>query len=315
METLMILTYSAFCWLIFKIFKIKVNKWSLTTAVLGGVILIASMMMIMAYFHPASVKARSYFVTTQILPNVKGKVIEVNVKANEPLKKGDILFKIDPTPYKAKYESIKVRLDFAKKRLEQSKELARIAGGSKFDIEEYQKQVEDLTAQLAEAKFNLDSCIVRAPANGFVTHLRVRPGQMAVPFPVSPLMTFVNTDSMTFIAGFEQEPMQNLKEGFHVEAIFPGIPGRIFKGKITKVLPVMAEGELSPNSSMYSFSRELPPGLVPVVFSLDYDKSKYFIPAGSETIVAVYSDKAVHFAMIRMVLMRMKMWTFYLKFH
>ena len=35
METLMLLTYAALCWAIFKIFKIPVNKWSLTTAVLG----------------------------------------------------------------------------------------------------------------------------------------------------------------------------------------------------------------------------------------------------------------------------------------
>ena len=315
METLMILTYTACCWLIFKIFKIKVNKWSLTTAILGGVMLIGAVLMVVAYFHPASVKARSYYVTTQIVPNVKGLVVEVPVKPNQPLKKGDVLFKIDPTPYKAAYDSIKARLDFAKKRLEQTKKLAKVAGGSKFDVEEYEKQVKDLQAQLITAKFNLDSCVVRAPGNGFITQLRIRPGQMAVPFPIAPLMTFVNTDSMTFVAGFEQQGMQNLKEGLHVEAIFPGVPGRIFKGKVTKVLSAMAEGELSANRNLYSFSQNLPVGLVPVVFSLDYDKDKYFIPAGSEAVVAVYSNKAVHFAMIRMVLMRMKMWTYYLKFH
>ena len=41
METLMVLTYATFCWIIFKVFKIPVNKWSLTTAVLGGVIMLS----------------------------------------------------------------------------------------------------------------------------------------------------------------------------------------------------------------------------------------------------------------------------------
>ena len=36
METLMILTYTAFCYTIFKIFKIPLNKWTVPTAVLGG---------------------------------------------------------------------------------------------------------------------------------------------------------------------------------------------------------------------------------------------------------------------------------------
>jgi RND family efflux transporter MFP subunit len=273
------------------------------------------MMMVMTYNHPASYTARSYFLTTQIVPNVKGKVIEVPVKSNTLLKKGDVLFKIDPTVYKARYESIKARLSFAKKRLKQSIQLAKVAGGSKFDIEEYQRQVDDLSAQLEEAKFNLESCTVRAPSDGFVTHLRVRPGQMAVSFPISPLMTFVNTDSMTFIAGMPQEPMQNLKAGLNAEVIFPGIPGKIFKAKVKQVLPVMAEGEMSPTSSMYSFTKGLPPGLIPVILDVKYDKKKYFIPAGSEAIVAVYGEHFVHFAMIRMVLMRMKSWTYFLRFH
>jgi multidrug resistance efflux pump len=33
------------------------------------------------------------------MPNVKGRVIEVPAEPNAPLKQGDVLFKIDPTPY------------------------------------------------------------------------------------------------------------------------------------------------------------------------------------------------------------------------
>jgi hypothetical protein len=37
MELLLILTYSAICVAVFKIFRIPVNKWTLPTAVLGGI--------------------------------------------------------------------------------------------------------------------------------------------------------------------------------------------------------------------------------------------------------------------------------------
>ena len=40
METLLLLCYAALCIVIFKVFRIPLNKWTVPTAVLGGVILI-----------------------------------------------------------------------------------------------------------------------------------------------------------------------------------------------------------------------------------------------------------------------------------
>ncbi|ODS00672.1 secretion protein HylD [Methyloceanibacter methanicus] len=99
MELLLILTYAAICVAIFKIFRIPVNKWTLPTAVLGGIFMIGFILVVMNYNHPFSANARVYFTTTPILPDVRGRVIEVPVKANEPLKQGDVLFRIDPTHY------------------------------------------------------------------------------------------------------------------------------------------------------------------------------------------------------------------------
>src|SRR3974377_129326 len=99
MELLLILTYAAICVAIFKIFRIPVNKWTLPTAALGGIFLIGFILLVMNYNHPFTNKARIYFATTPIFPDVKGRVVEVPVEANVPLKQGDVLFKIDPTPY------------------------------------------------------------------------------------------------------------------------------------------------------------------------------------------------------------------------
>ena len=99
MELLLILTYAAICFAIFKIFRIPVNKWTLPTAVLGGIFMIGIIMLVMNYNHPYTKSARIYFATTPIMPNVKGRVIDVPVEPNAPLKQGDVLFRIDPTPY------------------------------------------------------------------------------------------------------------------------------------------------------------------------------------------------------------------------
>lgn len=99
MDLLLILIYVAFCFAVFKVFRISVNQWSLATAALGGIIGLSLLILIMNYNHPFSTNARIYFAVTPILPGVKGRVIEVPVQSNAALREGDVLFRIDPKPY------------------------------------------------------------------------------------------------------------------------------------------------------------------------------------------------------------------------
>lgn len=104
MDLLIILTYTAICIAVFKAFKIPLNKWSVPTAVLGGVVILSALMLMMNYNHPYAKHGKEVFATVPIVPNVTGTVVEVNVKPNEAVKKGDLLFKIDPTPFQAKVD-------------------------------------------------------------------------------------------------------------------------------------------------------------------------------------------------------------------
>ena len=99
MDLLLILTYAAIAYAAFRLFKIPVNGFTLLTAALGGVALIGTLLLGMNYNHPFTSQARFYFSTTPIVPAVSGVVIEVPARANVPLKKGDVLFRIDPAPF------------------------------------------------------------------------------------------------------------------------------------------------------------------------------------------------------------------------
>src|SRR4029450_6912203 len=85
MELLLALIYVSICIAIFKIFKIPVNQWSLSTAVLGGIVGIFLLLLVMNYNHPFTNNARIYFPVTPILPNVKGRVVELPVHTNTAL--------------------------------------------------------------------------------------------------------------------------------------------------------------------------------------------------------------------------------------
>ena len=121
MELLLILTYAAICIAIFKVFNIPINKWTLPTAVLGGIFLIGFIMLIMNYNHPFSRSARIYFTTTPIIPDVKGRVIDVPVKANAPLEAGEVLFRIDPKPYEFEVQQRKALLVESEQNVSQLK--------------------------------------------------------------------------------------------------------------------------------------------------------------------------------------------------
>ncbi|MGS0729472.1 hypothetical protein ACVBKF_24955, partial [Shewanella sp. 0m-11] len=101
MDLLLVLTYTAICIAIFKIFKIPLTKWTVPTAILGGIFIVGALILLMNYNHPYTPYAKEYFVTTPINPAVRGMVVSVEVEPNTPIKKGDVLFKIDPTPFQA----------------------------------------------------------------------------------------------------------------------------------------------------------------------------------------------------------------------
>ncbi|QCI68260.1 HlyD family secretion protein [Phreatobacter stygius] len=99
MTTLLILTYVALCIGAFKLLRIAANEWTLTTAGLGGVAIVGGVLALINYNHPFTDEARIVFSTTPMTSAVQGRVIEVPVEANMPLKTGDVLFRLDPRPF------------------------------------------------------------------------------------------------------------------------------------------------------------------------------------------------------------------------
>ena len=164
MEILLTLTYVAICFAVFKIFRIPVNQWTLATAALGGIAGLSLLFITMAYNHPYSTNARIYFAVTPILPAVKGRVIEVPVATNTPLREGDVLFRIDPKPYQYAVDQKKAALAQAEqnaKELQSSLDQATAAAErerSQFQLaqENYNRQAE-LFAKRDIAQATLDT--------------------------------------------------------------------------------------------------------------------------------------------------------------
>lgn len=185
MEIILLGIYSFFVWLIF--FKFKWLPWNIVSQVIVitiPIIGLTALILLLNIVAPSSHDIRVVNYVIPINPPVRGLVIEVPIEPNRPIKKGDLLFKIDPTPYEisvknyeaqvtrlkvqlltaeassrnlqeslkgatGQKDAIESKLKLSKLRLPQFKELAETGAGNKFDYEQAQADVQNLEGQLA----------------------------------------------------------------------------------------------------------------------------------------------------------------------
>ena len=426
MLELIIGTYGGLCWLLFKKLKlIPVTTYTVCTAILIGAVILLLLYVMLSVFHPVSHDGRMYAPVVQIVPQVRGLVVEVPVEANQPVKKGDVLFRIDPQPYqievdrlraslaaknskfaqlaeqlaaaeaatrqaranllvsestydrqlretyeraKSQVVQVKEQLDLATAQFGRAKELLEKGAGSQSDFDRtearYQSlqqeqsqartdeklaeeklksgsaslestrqalaqaeaaerkvraeftaqvdgqnpEVRETMALLEKARWDLDQTVVRAPTDGYVPQKLLRPGMMAVPMPLKPLMMFVVEERPTLVASFPQKVISDIKPGLHGEAVFKEYPGRSFKVTVRRVLSAISEGEMTATGNIASTTPEHAPGYVPVVFDYDEDVAGLNLPVGAQGSIAVYTDRVHALSIIRKIVLRIKSW-------
>ena len=124
MEVLLLGIYCFFVWLIFIKFKLLpwTTPWKVAVAIIP-VVALATMMLLLNIFAPTTSDVRVVKYVVPIVSQVRGRVIEVPVENNRPVKKGDVLFRIDPTPYESEVRSLEAQLvsDEAKVGAEQAR--------------------------------------------------------------------------------------------------------------------------------------------------------------------------------------------------
>ena len=112
MEVLLLGIYSFFVWLIF--IKFKLLPWTTpwkVAVVIFPIVGIAVMLLLLNIVAPTTADVRVVKYVVPVVSQVRGRVTEVPVENNRPVKKGDLLFRIDATPYENDVRSLEARLD------------------------------------------------------------------------------------------------------------------------------------------------------------------------------------------------------------
>ena len=373
--------------------------------------------------------------TVEVVPNVAGEVVEVPVEPLTPLKKGEVLFRIDPEPFqvevdrlsaalveaeqdarmlpqnlasaeaavsqaearlieaKQQAETLRVELEAAAAAVTKAKADSRLAEASlargsaaaqrspgAVTEEElnvlraqatssaaavetamarekqaqlaYQSQVEgvnttviraeeslnaataerqnaklalestingehttvaQLRAQLAAAKIDLDDTVVRAPADGFVIGVTLRPGHRVVSMPLRTWMAFVETEENRLVVGVNHYALRNIELGQKAEVALNVHPGKVFSGTVERIGPITPEGQVGPSGNIPQAPAGLARSPFPIVLKLDDEVAEMNeIPGGSIGTAAIYTDSARATHVVRRVMIRMESWMNYL---
>ena len=258
-------------------------------------------------FTPYTSQARVETYLTQVAPEVAGDVLDVGVRDNSPVRKGQVLFQIDPEPYelavKAAEANLSVALqgadvsvaDIASARAQISKTRADLAasqelGGivtnlvgkralaetmgiraradtakTRADLERARADLERAEANLGapgmrnpkvrqalaaldQARLDLRNTTVIAPADGFVTNLRLASGQYVA--PGQPLLSFLENGPRWISADMRENQLGNVRPGQKVLVALDVRPGKLFHGRVQSIGWGISQGDEAPTGQL-----------------------------------------------------------------
>ena len=179
-----------------------------------------------------------------IAPRVAGPIIQIPIKDNQPVKKGDLLFEIDPSTFRAAVDNASAKLQQAQAQaLQAQQNFDRQAALYKTNVvgeQEYQNAQDEATsaianvaaaqAQLETAQLNLSYTKVFAPVDGYLTNVNTSPGTYVN--VGQQLLALVDASSFWVAAYFKETQISQIKPGDTVRLALMGHASQPFAGVV-----------------------------------------------------------------------------------
>jgi multidrug resistance efflux pump len=163
MDALLLGIYAFFVWLIF--FKYKWLPWNTTSQVITITIPIVALTVLILTLNvvaPSTSDVRVLKYVVNVVPQVKGRVLDVPAEGNRPMKKGDVLFRLDPTPYQLQVNALEAQLANTQGS---SRELEEQLLGATAQVAASKSSIEGATSRVAQAQAQADLARKRVAQN------------------------------------------------------------------------------------------------------------------------------------------------------
>jgi len=167
-----------------------------------------------ASLHPSTDNAYVQANVVQIASPSSGKVAEVLVKSFDTVKAGDVILKLDAEQLDAALKGMEARL--------------RLAQAQKQNVEEAEANVQ-------RAQHERDSAIIRAPVDGIVGKIVVRPGTLVR--VGAPLFPIIDTSHWWVDANFKETDLTRIRVGEKAAVYVDIYPDKQFDGVVEALSP------------------------------------------------------------------------------
>ena len=326
MITFISLIYGSFYFLVFGKGLVKKNGRNVSIFVGVGVVLISAIIFAWLTVAPTTKDGRVFQYIIPIVPKVAGAVIAVPAKPLVPIREGDVLFLIEPDPFQATVDRFEALIEQARatRRLAQievdrNKELVKRSAAAQRDLDSWVAQLDganasirSLQAQLANAQWELDQTTVRAPHDGYIINLQVRPGVAVRSFAATPAMSYISDELKEIVASFSQSSIRKIEVGNPAEMVFALFPGEVFSGTVSHIIKATGTAQLGVSGTIPVMTGSPAAGRYVVRVTLDDPDMLDRLPQGAGCSVAVYTSVGKPFHVISMVAMRINAWMAYL---
>ncbi|MBD3816250.1 MAG: HlyD family secretion protein [Halothiobacillus sp.] len=219
-----------------------VGRFVLTSLIVGLAVYLGYQLWLRYMDSPWTRDGRVRANIVQITADVGGRVVAVPVHDNEFVHQGDVLFEVDPARYQLALANAKAHLAATRATLEMKRQQAkrRVAldpevvsaeqnNDTQLAAQEAMAAFDQAKSELDLAKLNLQRTTVRAPVNGYVANLLLRPGDYAA--VGAPKMAIVDADSFWVYGYFEETRLRHVQVGDPAQVTLLGhtktISGRV----------------------------------------------------------------------------------------
>lgn len=147
--------------------------------------------------------------TVELRARVSGHLETVHFQAGQLVKKGDVLFSIDPRWYRAQFDLAQARADVAAREAARAEKLLASAAISSEEAESRRAAAAETRAALATARLDLEHTEVCAPISGRVSRAYVTAGNLVSGSPgnATLLTTIVTVDEAYVYADLDESTL------------------------------------------------------------------------------------------------------------
>lgn len=240
----------------------------------------------------------------QIAPDVSGLIQEVLVRDNQPVSRGQVLFRIDPDRFGLALRQARAALADREESLAQAQREARRNRGlgnlvAREQLEESQSREMRAQAALAEAQvavdsaqLNLERSVIRSPVDGYVNDRAPRSQEFVSAGRA--VLSIVDSASYHIDGYFEETKLEGIRIGQRVDIRVVGDKARLL-GHVQSIVAGIEDRDRSSGANLLpnvnpAFSWVRLAQRIPVRIAFDEVPADFRMIAGRTATVSILDD-------------------------